>query len=72
MGQKDRLRVITLRLTEGQIRDLIAFGNRAQMSGQEAPVWVELNGRLMQAIKEADQEELDLSEVAELSPGGSA
>lgn len=69
MDQKNRPRVITLRLTEAQINDLLAFGNRAQMSGREAPVWVELNRLITRAVKEADQDELDL---AQGSPGGTA
>lgn len=71
MEVQNRPRVITLRLTEEQIRDLIAFGNRAQMTGREAPVWVELNGILFRAIKEADQSELDLDDDT-VKPGGSA
>lgn len=42
---------ISVELTTDDIRDLVAFGNRAQMSGVEAPRWVELNQKLVRALQ---------------------
>ena len=45
-------------LTVDDIRDLVAFGNRAQMSGVEAPRWCELNAKLVRALREDPELEL--------------
>lgn len=42
---------VTVELTHDDIRDLVAFGNRAQMSGVEAPRWCELNAKLVSHLR---------------------
>ena len=62
-----RQQTVMIELTTDDIRDLIAFGNRAQMSGVEAPRWCELNAKLSQSLRKEPGLEL----VAAGEPGGS-
>lgn len=43
-------------LSNHDLANLIAFGNRASMSGAEADTWVELKTRLITALAAADEE----------------
>ena len=43
---------ITLTLTPDEVRNLVAFGNRATMKGSEADLWV---GLKMKVLKQADE-----------------
>lgn len=49
----------TLIMSEEDLRNMIAFGNRAQMTGVEADTWVALKARLVKAMR---------SEVTEITP----
>lgn len=66
--QTQKPQTITVELTREDISDLIAFGNRSQMSGREAPRWCELNARLTQAMQNPEP---GLELVAKGEPGGS-
>ena len=58
--EKKNQQTVTVELTTDDIRDLVAFGNRAQMSGVEAPRWVELNGKLVAALQSKRDPGLEL------------
>lgn len=62
---------ITVELSTDDIRDLVAFGNRAQMSGVEAPRWCELNAKLVRALQASRDPGLELVGNGE-SAGGTA
>ncbi len=66
-------KIFLARLTENDLKNLIAFGNRADMKGAEADTWVDLKQRLAQAEPEGDKgtDEAD-DDLENLSPGGSA
>lgn len=51
--QANQETAVPIPLTKSDIQNLIAFGNRSQMSGQEAEIWVELKHRLAQAYDAA-------------------
>lgn len=42
---------ITIQLTRGEIHNLIAFGNRASMTGLEADEWVAVKNNLARQIQ---------------------
>lgn len=50
---KTQPQVITLTLTPDDVRNLVAFGNRATMKGSEADLWV---GLKMKVLKQADEQ----------------
>lgn len=45
--------VCELTITNHDIENLIAFGNRAQMTGLEAGLWVELRSNLVAVLQQA-------------------
>lgn len=69
---------LTLELNDVDVENLIAFGNRAQMSGAEAEVWVRLKMGLIDALEAARAGADDPGIVTGLDPdavknyGGSA
>ena len=58
-----------LELTPDEIRNLIAFGNRADMKGSEADLWVGLKTRILKQVQE--QESSAKKEAAGLEVVGS-
>lgn len=54
-NQMDKTVTLTLKLDE--VRNVVAFGNRAQMSGAEADTWVSLKQKIAEAVAEASKEE---------------
>jgi hypothetical protein len=46
---------VQITLSNHDIANLIAFGNRAQMNGQEADTWVYLKHNLVAALESADK-----------------
>ena len=46
----------TIQLTSPELENLIAFGNRGTMTGVEADLWVDLKGKLAEAIAAPEPE----------------
>lgn len=68
---------ILIPLSEADAANLIAFGNRASMSGAEADTWVDLKNRIVSAVNRGTGNDdavpgIDGLEDEELKPGGSA
>jgi hypothetical protein len=62
-----------LTITNHDIENLIAFGNRAQMTGLEAGLWIELRSNLVGVLEQAHaapDSGADLIVPPDLSPGG--
>ena len=57
---------IKMELNPQELQNLIAFGNRATMQGNEADTWVALKGKLS---VELNAQMVELSEKVEM-PGG--
>lgn len=51
---------ITVTLTDDDLANLVAFGNRAQMNGAEADTWVALKQRLIEARRQLHDTSLDV------------
>lgn len=47
--------MINLTLTLDDVRNVIAFGNRAEMRGAEADTWVALKQKFAEAVREANE-----------------
>lgn len=66
--------VCEITITNHDIENLIAFGNRAQMSGLEgAAIWAPLRANLVAVLEQANAVPDDTALIvpdAELSPGG--
>lgn len=62
-------------LTDSDLTNLVAFGNRASMTGAEADTWVELKQRLTKARDATNDDDgvpgIDLDDE-DLKPGGTA
>tara|TARA_R110000868_G_scaffold86581_1_gene242796 strand:+ start:54 stop:260 length:207 start_codon:yes stop_codon:yes gene_type:complete len=59
----------TINLTIAELENLIALGNRAQMTGVEADTWVALKYKIAEAVDAVEpDEELDDDQ----KPGGTA
>ncbi len=73
-------RTILVPLTENDIVNIVAFGNRANMKGAEADTWVELKNRLVEATREKEREPTDRLveledtdiDLEDCNPGGTA
>ncbi len=66
-------RPVSLTLTNHDIQNIVAFGNRALMKGQEADTWVELKIRLSAAVEQAEHGDAGLMlppEEYPVNPGG--
>lgn len=64
---------VTLTIDQRDIQNIIAFGNRATMTGAEADTWAELKQRLARIAQEAAQERDEGRErLLEGVPGGTA
>lgn len=61
-----------VRLTDQDIQNLVAFGNRADMKGKEADTWVDLKMRLIEAMTPEDIPEPEPDDLADASPGRTA
>lgn len=57
-------------MTNHDLANLIAFGNRAHMSGQEADTWVDLKHRLVATLDQLDgKPQIAIPGAGELPPG---
>ena len=64
---------VSLTLTNHDIQNIVAFGNRAHMTGQEADTWVDLKIRLSMAVEQAEHGDAGLMlppDIPPANPGG--
>jgi len=57
-----------LKLTIDELRNMIAFGNRAQMNGAEADTWVALKAKLMAEGQRLEAERKELPDDFNVEP----
>lgn len=65
-------KTISVELSTDDLANIVAIGNRANMSGLEADTWVELKNRLRLAAQPKPEPEPDLDLEGFGSPGGTA